>query len=133
LASLRADEESARQQLADVSEKLGQWLEAVRAAQVALIERARLVGLAASALPPPPAKLGRAPLTSDADPEAEPDEPLDDEALLESLDAEIANAIRVKRRLSPNRSVRDLLEELQSSRALGDSGKSKRWWRRRNE
>lgn len=132
LAALRADEEDTRQRLADVSEKLGQWLEGVRAAQAALIERARVAGLAVSA-PPPAVDLGRSRSLSDEAADPKPEEPQDGDALLESLDEEMANAIRVKRRLSPNRSVRELLEELQLSRGPGENGRSKRWWRRRNE
>jgi len=60
----------------------------------------------------------------------------DDEALLASLDAQTASAIRVKRRLADNRrSVRELLEEIRSERPPGEATDSQRtgWWRRSNE
>lgn len=58
----------------------------------------------------------------------------DDEALLQSLDTETANAIRIQRRLSPNkRSVRELLEEYEATRSsTAVTGEGKRsWWTRR--
>jgi hypothetical protein len=60
----------------------------------------------------------------------------DDEALLASLDAETAGAIQIKRRLTGNkRSVRELLEEIQSEPTpVRDSDLDRRrWWRRNDE
>ncbi len=57
----------------------------------------------------------------------------DDEALLNSLDPEMAQAIRVMRRVSPvKKSVRELIEEYESkpsSRKASTPQKKKSWWR----
>lgn len=66
----------------------------------------------------------------------------DDAALLATLDAETANAIRVKRRLTGGRkSVRELLQELRAGPPAAaprppperGSGSGRRWWRRGDE
>ena len=61
----------------------------------------------------------------------------EDEALLAELDEETARQIRVKRRLCNNeRSVRELLDELQGEHEPGETRSQQqrnRWWRRPNE
>lgn len=56
----------------------------------------------------------------------------EDEALLASLDEETARSIRVMRRLNPDgKSVRELLEEYQSTQGGGgDRNEKKSWWKR---
>ena len=57
----------------------------------------------------------------------------DEEALLASVDEETAAAIRIMRRLAPHRrSVRELIEQYQSTRPLPAAAQPKRrsWWTR---
>ena len=58
----------------------------------------------------------------------------DDEALLASLDEATGKAIRVMRRLNPNRSVQDLLKQVEKQKnAAGSAAKpaAKSWFRRK--
>jgi hypothetical protein len=86
--------------------------------------------------PPPPPKVSERAVTPPSPPSAgpatEPEE--DDEALLRTLEPELAKAIRVKRRLG-KKSVRELLEEMKSAKPRsGDAAgpqqqTGKGWWR----
>jgi hypothetical protein len=87
------------------------WAPSVAEAQPAVTEE-----LAALKTPVPPQETThlRAP---------EPAPPRDDDAaLLAALDAETVTLIRVRQRLSPGRSVRDLLDELDGGKRKGGPG-----------
>jgi hypothetical protein len=62
------------------------------------------------------------PQSADALPAPRADRDPDEAALLASLDAETVTLIRVRQRLSPGRSVRDLLGELEGGRRKGKGG-----------
>lgn len=132
VAALR-DDDSINKALAELDSRLSAWLAAVQAGQAALLSDAdriaaaeptqdsdsrRGAGLFEGRVPeldPEHDQQGPAlPPVSEDSPPATTEE---DEALLTALDAETANAVRVKRRLTGNRrSVRELLEELRSGR-----------------
>ena len=112
--------------LKTLDEKLGEWFGVLGrlsagAARVSKPERAPQPAVAAAPAPAPAPAEVQAP--------AAPEE--DEEALLASLDPEIANAVRVKRRLLGTRcSVRQLIAEVEASRsAKRDKPRGKSWWR----
>lgn len=131
MAALRAEDAVVRERLADLDAKLGQWLEAMEAADAVVRSGGVVVGGGESGRP-----AARRRLTDAARSQPGGQAPPDGEALLKSLDADTANAIRVKRRLSnEKREVHDLLEELRAmQKKPGQSGgDKKRWWRRKDE
>jgi hypothetical protein len=73
-------------------------------------------------------------LTPPIDVTAEPAALSDEEALLASLDEQTAKAIHVMRRLNPNRSVQDLLKQVEKQKDAATSAvkpAAKSWFRRK--
>lgn len=142
---------------ADLDRKLSVHAGAVRDAEARLRETARHhqeptsqpIESAPEETPPPPQpNVVRVPLQRLRDvpiqpavEKAAPQEPPpkapasdDDETLLASLDQATSKAIRVMRRLNPNRSVQDLLAQIEKQKdSTGPAAKpaSKSWFRRR--
>lgn len=134
LTALR-DGSDLERRLAQLDAKLGAWLAVVQTGHAALLELARKV-VSTGAV-----REGRTPLMQPANADAAQTEPapLTDEALLQTLDPETAQAIRVKRRLCSNsRSVRELLDEYQASQAAerarpqAPARRKRGWWRHDN-
>lgn len=131
LAALREGEAAIAKQLAEVDTNLGNWMAAVEFGQELLQEQARACQSGAATADV--AEIGAAVPT--CGPDGEPAEP-DENALLESLDADTANAIRVKRRLgSDKRNLRELLDEVRATQArMQESAAQRRgFWRRRRD
>ncbi len=133
IAALLAGDDLLQTRLAEVEAKFDAWLTAMSAGQNLLREAVRCLRKA-------PGSAVTEPLSAES-PTATPESQslgvvpgvVDDERLLETLDPDTANAIRVKRRLcGDKRSVRELLEEVQAARA-GKPPPRKRWWRRGDE
>ncbi len=131
LTVLRSDGELERR-LSELDIKLGAWLSLIQAEHAALIKLARKV--LPSAVPRDAGKL-----VSPADPRPSPAAAATpDDALLQTLDAETARAIRIKRRLCHgSRSVQELLEEYRAAQAReqqpGKPAARRGWWRRTND
>ena len=154
LQALRESAPQVDQQLADLDEKLAQWLAAMQAGQDAMIAGVRELPVAEVAAPPPPQPApepdpepepvamfavnetpeASAPETADttAAPQADADgTEEDDEALLAELDEETATQVRVRRRLTGRRrSIRELIEEVQAEKANEPETKKSSWWSR---
>lgn len=131
LAALRDGDEAIAKQLAEVDINLGNWMAAVEFGQELLQEQA--LECQAGSGSGDEADMGVTVATRGlAAKAAEPDE----HALLASLDADTANAIRVKRRLGADkRNVRELLEEVRATQARVQEVSSQRkgFWRRRRD
>lgn len=131
LAALRESEATIARQLAEVDANLGNWMAAVEFGQELLQEQAR--ACQAGPVTADVAEVGATVPTHG--PNGQPEEP-DEHALLESLDADTANAIRVKRRLGADkRNLRELLDEVRANQArVQDSNAERRgFWRRRRD
>jgi hypothetical protein len=144
VAALPRDDGSLAQALGALEAKLSGWVAAMRETQALLLRGAKIIApepqkLEGAALFVRDGSTPRAASSADEAPRRPPaikTEPppatqavdAEDEALLQSLDPETANFIRVKRRLTGNRrSVRELLEEFQAARGGGKTdGKRKR-------
>lgn len=151
LTSIRASDGELGQRLSELDAKLGVWLSVVEAGHSALLELARKV--APGAIPPeasiplvppaPPNAVEDSPSAGQAPPSAvQPPPPSlsEDEALLQTLDHETAQAIRVRRRLcGGSRSVQQLLEEYRAAQPHSPAQQESKpppgrgWWRRKNE
>jgi hypothetical protein len=137
LTAIRASDGELERRLSELDAKLGAWLAVVQAGHAALLALARRI--VPSAVP----REAPAPLVQPADPSPAPrppSPPLTDEALLQTLDRETAQAIRVKRRLCDNgRSVQQLLEEYRAAQAQQQARQQSKpaaqrgWWRRKND
>lgn len=71
--------------------------------------------------------------TADDGPTTDHSDENSDESLLGALDDEVAQAVRIRHRLDPSKSIRELIEEVQAgeSSPQGDNAKKKSsWWRR---
>jgi len=144
LTSIRASDSELAERLSELDAKLGVWLSIVEAGHAALLEVARkLVPNAVPreatvplVTPEPPSAM---PATPSADPATSAPLPAD-EAFLQTLDHETAQAIRVRRRLcGGNRSVQQLLEEYRAAQAQQPAEQENKpaagrgWWRRKND
>jgi len=144
LTSIRASDGELTQRLTELDAKLAVWLSIVEAGHTALLEVARR--LVPNAVPRDattplvtPAPPSAAPVTPSAAPA--PSSPLPaDEAFLQTLDQETAQAIRVRRRLcGGSRTVQQLLEEYRAAQAQQPAEPDSKpaagrgWWRRKND
>ena len=129
--ALRGGDGAIEQRFAELDAKLGAWLAAMEAGRAVLLALARRVVPSGG----PGESAGGA---VDAGGTQElPAEPLSDEKLLQTLDPETANAIRVKRRLTQGtRSVREMLDDYRAAQAQPQAQSSRPerrgWWRRKN-
>jgi hypothetical protein len=149
ISAIRADEAAVQDALSSLRGSLDEWLEAMSgvnellagATGAAVDEKPRKPLVASGGLVTAEGVAPVAPekslFSSPVRPMPVDDEPMasdpisdeEDQALLESLDAETAGAIRVRRRLSGGRkSTRDLLAELQAEKKSPDQSQKKGWW-----
>lgn len=149
ISAIRADEAAVQDALSSLRGSLDEWLEAMsgvhdllaNAASAAAGEKPRKPLVASGGLvtaegvaPAAPEKSLFSspvrPVQVEEKPEvSDPVSDEEDQALLESLDADTAGAIRVRRRLSGGRkSIRDLLAEIQAEKKSPDQSQKKGWW-----
>ena len=150
ISAIRADEAAVQDALSGFQSALEAWLTAMAGVHDLLAAASSAAGgappkplvvsggLVTAETAPPPAPVEKSMFSSPVRPVMTPDQPPaavepasdeDEQALLDSLDAETANAIRVRRRLSGGRkSVRDLLAEIQSEKKSPDQSQKKGWW-----
>lgn len=148
ISAIRADEAAVQEALSGFQTAMDAWLVAMTGVHDLLASAAGVVSaeppeplivgsglVTTESLPPPPAEKSMfsspvRPLPAKVEPQvSDPAHDEEEQALMESLDAETASAIRVRRRLSGGRkSVRDLLSEIQSEKKPPDQSQKKGWW-----
>jgi hypothetical protein len=142
LTAMRTGDGELERRLSELDAKLGAWLDIVQAGHAALLQLARK--LAPSAVPPAaqvPLVEPVTPSASERPPSPPSPSPSTDETLLQTLDHETAQAIRVRRRLThDSRSVQQLLEEHRAAQQQQQQAKQQSqpaarrgWWRRKDD